>query len=335
MAGKKGERNIRGMKGRRKGLEPLPSSPMPLSRLNMLIDRWITFLEQKNYSEETFRSYRWNLRQFSLWAAERSIDDPAKVTKPMIESYQRWLFRYRKKDGKPLSVKSQRERVQHVKQFFSWLCKQNELGANPASEIELPRPVKRQLPRALSQAEVEAVLNVPDVGDVIGIRDRAILELFYATGLRRTELHRLDLVDWQTDRRVLLVRLGKGKKDRYLPVGAQATNWLGKYLDESRPRLAFEHGEQALFISGYGTRLGSSYLGSLVRKLLDRCGVELPGSCHLLRHAFATHLLEGGADVRIIQRLLGHESLETTSIYTQVSVEHLREVYERSHPRGK
>ncbi len=336
MAGKKGERNIRGMRHRRKGEGPHAPKPMPPTRLNVLIDRWIGFLEEKNYSGRTFSGYCWSVRQFSLWAAERGITDPADVTKPMLESYQRWLFRYRqKKSGKPLSIKSQRDRVQHLGQFFSWLCKRDELLANPASDLELPRPIKRQLPRALSQQEVNAVLNVPDVGDVLGIRDRAILELFYATGLRRSELVNLDLSDYQADKRILLVRQGKGKKDRFLPVGAQATHWMGKYLDESRPRLVLEHGEQAIFISGYGTRLNGDYLGNAVGKMIKACGVELYGACHLLRHSFATHLLEGGADIRIIQQLLGHESLDTTSIYTQVSVEHLREVYENSHPRGK
>lgn len=136
-------------------------------------------------------------------------------------------------------------------------------------------------------------------------------------------------------KRVLLVRQGKGKKDRFLPVGAQAAQWMAKYLGHSRPRLVLEHGEQAFFISGYGSRLSGSYLGNYVRSVLTGCGVGLQGSCHLLRHTFATHLLEGGADVRVIQQLLGHENLETTSIYTHVSVEHLREVYENSHPRGK
>ncbi len=336
MAGKKGDCNIRGMRHRRKGGVVNKSEPMPPTRLNVLIDRWIVFLEEKNYSARTFAGYRWSVRQFSLWAAERGIEDPKDVTKAMLESYQRWLFRYRQqKNQQPLSIKSQRDRVQHLQQFFSWLCKRDELSANPSSDLELPRAIKRQLPRALSQQEMKEVLNLPDVGGVLGIRDRAILELFYATGLRRSELVHLDLSDYQASKRALLVRQGKGKKDRFLPVGMQAAQWLAKYLDESRPRLVLEHGEQAFFISGYGTRLSDSYLGAYVRKILTACGVKLPGSCHLLRHTFATHLLEGGADVRIIQQLLGHENLETTSLYTQVSVEHLREVYENSHPRGK
>jgi integrase/recombinase XerD len=333
---KKGYHHVPGMRHRRKGEGAHAPKPMPNTRLNVLIDRWITFLEEKNYSARTFAGYRWSVRQFSLWVSERGVADPAEVTRPMLESYQRWLFRYRQeKNGDPLSIKSQRDRIQHVQQFFSWLCRRDELSANPASDLELPRAIKRQLPRSLSQEQMNEVLNVPNVSDVLGIRDRTILELFYATGLRRSELINLDLSDYQADKRVLLVRQGKGKKDRFLPVGMQAAHWMGKYLEDSRPRLVLEHREQGIFISGYGSRLSGSHLGNYVRSILTACGVKLHGSCHLLRHTFATHLLEGGADVRIIQQLLGHENLETTSIYTQVSVEHLREVYERSHPRGK
>jgi integrase/recombinase XerD len=335
MAGKSGYRNVRGMRSRGRDHARAGISELPANRLTELINQWIESLEQQNYSPRTFSGYRWSAGQFARWAAERGIEDPAQVSKLMLESYQRHLWRYRKEDGKPLSVKSRRDRIGHVQSWFRWLCKNNELPANPASELELPRADRRQLPRSLSVGQVGELLNLPDVSDVLGIRDRAILETLYATGIRRAELSALDVSDWQPQARTLLVRKGKGGKDRLLPVGGQAADWIGRYLETSRPKLAIRHDEPALFISGYGDRFNRDYLGNWVRRQLDAIGVTLPGSCHLLRHSFATHLLEGGADIRLIQQLLGHESLDTTSLYTQVSVEHLREVYERCHPRGR
>lgn len=336
MAGKKGKRNIPGMRHRKKSaLSSTGEKRTPSTRLEKLIEQWESHLEEKNYSERTYTGYCWAMRQFSDWAAERGLQKPEAVTKAILESYQRWLFRYRKTNGKPLGVKSRRDRIQYVQHFFRWLCLNNELPANPASDLELPRILPRQLPRALGQQQILDLLNQPDVTDQLGVRDRAILETLYATGVRRRELANLDLDDWQSERRTLLVRRGKGNKDRLLPVGKQASGWLDRYLEKVRPHLAHDDTETALFVSGYGHRFNPDYLGNWVRKQLDECGVTQSGSCHLLRHSFATHLLEGGADIRIIQQLLGHASLQTTDIYTSVTVEHLREVYEQSHPRGK
>ena len=309
MAGKKGNHNIPGMRGRRKGnREAQPSEA--LNPLEKGIELWIASLEEKNYSPRTLSGYQWSARQFAAWARQRDLEDPRQVTKAMLESYQRWLFRYRQKNGKKLGVKSQRDRIQHVQKFFSWLCCRNELPANPASDLELPRALKRQLPRAMSYEQVQQLLNLPDTTEVLGIRDRAILETLYATGVRRRELVQLDLEDWQAERRTLLVRRGKGNKDRLLPVGAEACHWLERYLEESRPHLVVEASEVALFLSGYGHRFSAQYLGNWVRGLLDHCEISLPGSCHLLRHSFATHLLEGGADIRLIQHFWGTRALK-------------------------
>ena len=335
MANQKGYRNVRAMRTRSKPPGLMARSKDPPTPLTESIGRWVSYLEEKNYSPRTFAVYLWSVQQFSQWAAERGIERAEDVTKVMLESYQRWLFRYRQKNGQPLGVKSQSDRIMYLKQFFSWLCRHNELPANPAADLELPRQLKRQLPRGLTKQQILNVLNLPDVTDVLGIRDRAILELLYATGIRRRECTSLDVQDWQAERRALLVRQGKGRKDRLLPVGAHASEWLNRYLLESRSQLVLSVEEQALFITGYGERFNPQYLGNWVRKQLDACEINQPGACHLFRHSFATHLLEGGADIRLIQQLLGHESLETTSIYTNASVEHLREVYEQSHPRGR
>jgi len=187
----------------------------------------------------------------------------------------------------------------------------------------------------LSLEEVETILAVPDVSDPLGLRDRAILETLYATGMRRMEAANLDVGDLDRARSVVLVRKGKGGKDRLVPLGAQALGWIERYLEKCRPLLEVSASEPALFLSGYGGRMNPNYLGNWVRKTIDRARLDKTGSCHLFRHACATHLLENGADIRFIQQLLGHARLDTTQIYTAVTITQLREVHARCHPHGR
>jgi integrase/recombinase XerD len=232
-------------------------------------------------------------------------------------------------------VNTQRARLGAVQRFFAWLCRENLLPANPAADLELPRKQARSLPRALSFGEVERILGVPNVADPLGVRDRAMLELFYGAGLRRSELVKLDAADLDRARGVVTVRRGKGGKDRAVPVGAQALAWCERYLAECRPLLEIRAGEPALFLSGFGARFNPVYMGNWVRRVIDAAQIGAGGSCHLLRHACATHLLENGADLRTIQELLGHARLDTTEIYTHVSITQLRETHARCHPRGQ
>jgi integrase/recombinase XerD len=204
---------------------------------------------------------------------------------------------------------------------------------NPASELELPRMEKRLPTVALTLTQVEALLAVPNVADPLGVRDRAMLELFYSCGLRRTELCRLELTDLQTERRTLTIRRGKGKKDRVVPVGARAVAWLERYLKEVRPRLCLDTRTPALFLTGYGDAFNPDVVSRMVAGWMKVAGLQ--GSCHLLRHTCATLMLEGGADIRYIQQLLGHEKLEATAIYTEVTIRHLQEVHARCHPASR
>jgi len=219
-----------------------------------------------------------------------------------------------------------------MKYYFAWLCKQRVLEANPASEIELPRPEKRLPIEALSIQEMETILAQPNITDPLGIRDRAIIELFYSTGIRRAELVRLEIADLNRERRLLHVRLGKGRKDRVVPVGARAMQWIEKYLDDVRPLLTVSGTEPALFITGYGQAFNPDVLGREVIKYIEKANIGRRGGPHLFRHTCATHMLEGGADIRYIQQLLGHENLETTAIYTEVSIIQLQAVHARCHP---
>ena len=299
------------------------------------IDRWFDHLAERNYSERTVEARKWALRTFLAWAEDRDLHRPEQITKPILESYQRWLYRYRKANGKPLGITTQRARLGAIQNFFQWLCKNNLLPANPAADLELPRKPAKILPRALSIAEVNAILSIPDTNDPLGIRDRAILELFYATGIRRSEITRIDLEDLDQERAVLTIRQGKGKKDRVVPVGERALDWLRQYLETTRPLLQINHNEHALFLTGYGERFSPGYIGNWVKRTMEKAEINHPGSCHLLRHSCATHMLENGADIRYIQQLLGHARLDTTQIYTDVSIVQLREVHARTHPHGK
>lgn len=339
MSGKKGERNIDGMKKRRKGGKQEPeddgfdrSSPGTLASL---IDQWNQRLAERNYSERTLEAHKWALRTFLTWSQERDLTTPQQFTKPILESFQSWLHRYRKPDGKPLAIGTQRARLGTIQRFFAHLGKTNHLAANPAADLELPRKQQRRLPKGLSREELAALMNLPDIRDPLGIRDRAILETLYATGARRSEITKLDLSDLDPSSQTLLIRKGKGDKDRLLPIGKTALHWLEEYLQKSRPRLVLEVSEQALFLSGYGERISPGYLGNWVAKTIKAAGIEKPGSCHLLRHSCATHMHENGADIRVVQQLLGHARLDTTSIYTQVAIGHLKEVYQRTHPAAR
>lgn len=339
MAGKKGINNVAGMRNRRKGgKEAGDSDGLDRSApdtLASLADEWLARLGERNYSPRTLEMHRWALKNFLQWAQERSLVKPAAITRPHLEAFQRWLYRYRQANGKPLGVTTQRQRLGALKRLFAHLTRQGHIPANPAADLDLPRKPHQQLPKGLSRQELAAVFNIPDVRDPLGIRDRAILETLYATAARRSELVNLDLADLDQEGGTMHIRQGKGGKSRLVPVARLALQWLGRYLDETRPRLVLDNSEQALFLSGYGERLSATYLGNWVARTVQQAEIGKTGSCHLLRHSCATHMLENGADIRLIQQLLGHARLDTTSIYTEVAITHLKEVYRRTHPAAK
>ena len=303
------------------------------STLAVHMDEFLSWLQVRQYSPHTIEDRRKDLCAFFLWAQDRDLRLPAAITRSILESYQRQLWRHRKTDGSPLGVGTQRKIVTDLRLFFSWLCRQHVLEANPAADLILPRPHKALPDDALGLAEVEALLAVPNIADLLGLRDRAILELFYSSGLRRTEMARLQLGDLSRERRTLFIHKGKGAKDRVVPVGQRAMSWLVKYLDDARPLLVIDEREQALFVTSYGDAFHPNSMGNLVTHYLRLANPKrAKGSCHLLRHTCATHMLEGGADIRYIQQLLGHEKLDTTAIYTRVSIKQLQAVHAHTHP---
>lgn len=337
MRGKHGYRAVRWLRTRpqgKRGGQEKPDDGLTRQGPTMasLADDHLEYLLVIHYSADGIENRRKELKCFLVWAQERDLLYPEQITRTILESYQRWLWAYRKKNGMPLGVSTQRLRLSSVLLFFRWLCRQRLLEANPAGEVELPRPEKRLPVEALTVSEVEAVLAQPNIGDPLGIRDRAILELFYSTGVRRSEMARLEVGDLNREKHLLRVRRGKGGKERVVPVGARALEWTGKYLDDVRHLLVVKPDEPGLFLSGYGEPFNPDVLGRKVVRYITDAGIGRKGGAHLLRHTCATHLLEGGADIRYIQQLLGHENLETTAIYTEVSIVQLQAVHARCHP---
>jgi len=296
------------------------------------LSEYLDWQQVRGYAEGTLHNGQLYIGQFISWLEERSVFDAREVTKPMLERYQRHLFAYRKKDDQPLSLSGQHVRLSTIQGFFKWLCRRNYLVANPAADLELPRLAQR-LPKAvLTAQEAEQVLSLPPLDSHVGLRDRAILEVLYATGIRRKELCNLKLYDIDLERGTLMVRQGKGRKDRLLPLGDRAALWVRKYIEDARPELAIEPDERDLFLSYTGRVLGAATLGNLVRGYVKDSGIGKSGSCHLFRHAMATLMLENGADIRYIQEMLGHAKLNTTEIYTRVNIQKLIEVHRLTHP---
>ncbi len=294
--------------------------------------RFIEHMRLRAYSEQTVHSTEGYLHRFTSWAYDRGLTRPSEITKPILETYQRWLFYYRRRSGKPLTFGSQALAIQKLKNLFRWLAKTNVILSNPASELDPPR-VERRVPKAiLTEREVERVLAVPDTTDPLGVRDRAIMETLYSTGIRRFELAGLQLFDLDTERGTLTVRLGKGGRDRTVPIGERALMWIGRYTDEVRPTLVVPPDDGTLFLSELGEALKLEWLTRTTRRYLSESKVGKNGACHIFRHSMATVMLEHGADVRVIQEILGHSQLSTTAIYTRVSIQRLKIVHDQTHP---
>ena len=231
-----------------------------------------------------------------------------------------------------LQARSQARHVFAVRGFFGFALREGLIDRDPTENVRAPRAF-RALPRHLSPAQVEALLNAPDTKGAVGLRDRAILEVLYATGLRASELTGLTLEGLDLELGVVRV-FGKGGKERLVPLGRQARRWVTRYLDGTRARWAGERSGSLLFLSQRGGRLSAMGLWGLVRRHAVKAGIERILTPHVLRHSFATHLLERGADLRALQAMLGHADISTTEIYTHVTRERLRQVFDKYHPRA-
>ena len=284
------------------------------------------------YSAWTINAQRHAIARFIAWADERGLQRPQEITRPILERYQRHVYHYRKHNGAPLSVTAQLGLLLPLQAWFKWMTKQNHILYNPAADLDLPVKPKSLPKGLLSIAQIETVINQADVGTPEGVRDRAMMETLYSTGIRRFELAGVKVFDIDIERGALMVRMGKGAKDRLIPIGDRACAWIDKYLREVRPELASAADDHTLFLDEDGRPFQPGRLGDRIKRYLTAGGVTQAGSCHLFRHACATHMLENGADIRFIQAILGHASLHTTEIYTQVSLTKLKEIHAATHP---
>ena len=317
--------------GKRKELPPIGDTTETESLYFYLL-RFIQHCKIINMSKNTIHSREIYLRRFIKWCDERGLIKAQDITRPILERYQRHLFLTRKPDGSPLSVSGQLSYLNGIRAMFKWLTKQNYILYNPASDLDLPKATKRLPKHILTASDAETILNQPDTNTITGIRDRTIMEVLYSTGMRRMELVNLKTTDIDIDRGTSLNRHGKGDKDRIIPIGERAIQWIEKYLNECRPELAIGMSENILFLNTYGEEIGLTWLSRIVRNYIDKANINKTGSCHLFRHTMATLMLENGADIRYIQAMLGHAKLDTTQIYTQVSIQKLKDIHTATHP---
>jgi integrase/recombinase XerD len=289
-------------------------------------------MAERGYSEGTVYGREGIFSDLVAWCNERGIQAPSQLSRQVLELYQKHLAHRRKEDGTRLSLITQSNILIAIRSFCGWLVRSNLLLYNPAGELVLPKRPHRIPREVLSPAEVEQVLNTPDLSTLIGIRDRALLETIYSTGVRRSEAAHLEISDIDFDRGSLLVREGKNRKDRLIPIGERALAWIRRYLDDVRPEIVVPPDEGVLFLTRLGRPFDPNGISGRVTKIFRASGIRKQGSTHLLRHTMATAMLEGGADIRYIQQMLGHESIKTTQIYTRVSIRALKEVHDATHP---
>ncbi|CDL84739.1 site-specific tyrosine recombinase XerC [Xenorhabdus cabanillasii] len=300
--------------------------------LRQHIQHFLDHLEALRYTRETRAHYRGNLREFVQWCDERGITMAQQVSFPQLESWQQHRVAQKNRHGRPITASTVIKKLTSVRHLFRWLVKRQHLRYNPARELELPRRERRLPWGLLSEPETRQVLAMTGSDNPLSVRDRAILETLWSSGIRRSELARLQLSEVDLAGGMLFVRQGKGRQDRVVPLGESARHWLQHYLNDVRPRLVWGKDPDYLFVSQHGRGLTDNSLTQIVRNALHRAGIDKPGGCHLFRHGMATQMLENGADTRHIQAILGHASLESTQIYTRVAIGHLKAVHQQTHP---
>ena len=278
---------------------------------------------ERGLSENTLQAYRNDLHAFARWQHDKKAS--------LLRTNTGDIHRYLAVQGQR-SARSTARRLSSLRRFFQYQVREGRMQLDPTEGVASPR-LGRPLPRSLTEAEVEALLQAPDTGTVLGLRDRAMLEVLYATGLRVSELVGLRLE--QLNLRQGVVRItGKGNKERLVPLGEEAMDWLQRYLRDARAELYKGRPDTTLFPSSRGRPQTRQTFWYAIKRYAIKAGIAKPLSPHVLRHAFATHLLNHGADLRVVQMLLGHSDISTTQIYTHIARERLKELHAQHHPRG-
>lgn len=280
---------------------------------------------ERDLSPNTLKAYRSDLRQFAEWAARSGVTTVPAIDRTILRRYVAFLGERR------YARRSIARKASTLRSLLEWAVVDGQIRSTPASDLAVPR-LDRPLPKVLRAAEAAQLCELPPDDEPVGLRDRALLELLYGSGLRVGELCALDVDEINLASNALTVT-GKGRKQRRVPLSGPARRALDRYIRNGRAALMTERSDAALFLNHRGTRLNPRSVRAVMSKYLRAEGLD-PVNPHALRHSFATHLLDGGADLRTVQELLGHESLATTQVYTHVSSERLKAVYEQSHPRA-
>lgn len=274
-----------------------------------------------------------NLKLFIKWCLAQGVDSIDECTFQLAEEYRRYLNKYRiPVKNKPLELGTLKNRLNAVKVFFARLYYHKIIPSDPTAKLMMPKVPKRLTQKYFSPAEANSVINQAKLNASYGLRDVAILEVLYATGIRRMELANLKISDIDTDKGVLSVYQGKGRKDRRVPIAPRALTAIEEYLHGLRPRLATINAGEYLFLNNQGQPFQQRRLSYLVSKYVKQSPVKIKGSCNLFRHTTATLMHENGADIRHVQAMMGHADISTTQIYTHVAIPKLKEVYRKTHP---
>ena len=293
---------------------------------NILMDYLHYLKVERGLSENTINSYGIDLKLFLEYLRENEIPSFKQVNKEVIVNYMQSEKNNNKANSSILRS------VSSLRKFFQYLAQEKIIEKDPMLLIDTPKK-KQHLPQVLTKEEVEKLLRSPNTGQVLGLRDRAMLELMYATGLRISEIINLKLEDLHLTMGTLQT-LGKGHKERIVPVGDEAIKWVNRYLEEARPKLLKQKRNNYLFLNFHGNNLTRQGVWKNLKAEVRKAGIQKNITPHTLRHSFATHILENGADLRIVQELLGHADISTTQIYTHLSNKQLADIYNRAHPRA-
>jgi integrase/recombinase XerD len=278
-------------------------------------------------ARNTLESYRRDVRQFAAWLDEAQGKLLLEAGAADLQRHLAWQV-----ESKHAKPRTTGRLVSSLRRFFQFALLEGLRGDDPSADLESPK-LPRSLPKSLSEAEVEQLLDAPDVETAQGLRDRAMLETLYASGLRVSELVGLKTVQVSLDMNVIRI-LGKGSKERLTPLGEEASDWIARYQREARPQILRARKSDALFVTARGGPMTRQSFWSVVKRHARSAGIRRPISPHTLRHAFATHLINHGADLRVVQMLLGHADITTTQIYTHVARERLKALHRKHHPRG-
>lgn len=300
------------------------------------IQLYVKALVAKAYARRTVDTYEPHLRMFAEWAGEHRVTQCHDIDLELLRHYQADLAARISRFKRLLALRSQAKMLGAVKGLCAFLAQRGILLMDPARSLELPRTRRSGLPYGLPTVrEIVRILKVPDTTTPVGLRDRAVLEVLYSTGIRNAELRGLRVWDVDLVDGTLAVHQGKGQKSRVLPLGREARRWVSEYLTHVRPHCAPSRSTPTLFLTTGGKPLDFKNLNTMVRRCTRQAGVNKRVTVHTFRHACATHMLQNGADIRYIQRLLGHRSLLSTTVYTHLEIRDLKRVHRKCHPRAR